>query len=170
MIQIEKREATLYILVLAGDIGNPYMDSWKELFLHCQAVFDMVLYVSGNHEYYHRKSKRTMTEVDEYIHTSCAKYSNVHYLNNQYLDIRLADRIVRFIGTTLWTHVSEQEKAVADVMNDFRNIYPIEGETWSIDDLNSTHLINRKFLKESLHDSHETVILCIPKINKLFPT
>lgn len=160
-IQITERdESTLYILVLAGDIGNPYMDSWKELILHCHAIFDTVLYVSGNHEYYHRKSKRTMLEVDEYIQTSFAQYPNLYYMNNRYLDVKLLNRTVRFIGTTLWSHVRvEQTKAVTEAMNDFRHIYPVAGKLWSIDDLNSKHHIDRQFVTESLHDSHNTVIL-----------
>jgi len=157
-----KLPGTYYILVLAGDIGNPYMDSWKELIKHCHVVFDVVLYVSGNHEYYHRRAERSMGEVDEYILNSFKVYGNVYYLNNQYMDVNLESpkRTVRFIGTTLWTRISDTQKdAVMNTLNDFRNIYSESGKLWSIDSLNAMCSRNCSYLSENTLNMYDTVVI-----------
>jgi len=89
------------ILTLTGDISTPLHQSFSDFFNTASQIFDIVLYVAGNHEYH--SDQLTYTEINQLIKIKLRKYSNVYFLDNQY--IRLYGYI--FIGTTLWSHIPE---------------------------------------------------------------
>lgn len=56
------------VLVLAGDIGN--LHRYDQLFTFLQKVselFQYVLYVPGNHEYYRVNNRKMLTMFEAYI-------------------------------------------------------------------------------------------------------
>ncbi len=49
----EYNESTINICILAGDIGNPQQESFWTFIDQVCKIFDLVLFVAGNHEYFH---------------------------------------------------------------------------------------------------------------------
>ena len=92
--------------------------SWREFLKRVSNDFPHVIYIAGNHEFYHGKWMRTL----DVLHEECAKFPNVHFLENETVNID----DVTFIGGTLWTDMNKGDPltlhAVRDMMNDFRII------------------------------------------------
>lgn len=119
-LEIEKfhQEGVPTIMVLAGDIGNPFHYNYNKFIGCCSDNFDFTFVICGNHEYYSGKNKkRTMQETNTKVNDVCARYRNVSFLdmNNQVII-----NGVKFIGCTLWT---ETDMFAESVMNDYNNIY-----------------------------------------------
>ena len=91
-----------------------YRDFLKRVSLE----FPHVVYVAGNHEFYHGKWKASIQDLRE----ACALFNNVYFLEN---DVKVIDDIT-FIGATLWTDCNKGDPltlhALTDMMNDFRII------------------------------------------------
>lgn len=84
------------VLVLAGDIC-PVVDIKKHqaFFERCSTEFKEVIWVAGNHEYYHGEFFTTRKTMQKFA----AKFKNFHYLENS----AIAVGSTLFFGTTLWT-------------------------------------------------------------------
>lgn len=141
-----KNEETADVLILSGDImiaedlhdhpndpptvTSPY-EPYKQLgarqmaamrfrgFLkRCSEAFPHVIYIAGNHEFYHGKWKASLQD----LRNTCAQFPNVYFLEN---DIKTINDIT-FIGCTLWTDMNKGDPltlhAINDMMNDFRII------------------------------------------------
>lgn len=104
------------VLVLAGDIGNPYHDSFEHFINTCCERYKHVVYVAGNHEYYNHKG---IDATNEKI--TKAKPSNFHFLNNSAVTLDG----VNFVGCTLHTYFPESKyKEATDYMRDFKYMKP----------------------------------------------
>jgi DNA repair exonuclease SbcCD nuclease subunit len=133
------------VLILAGDImvaadlhDHPHMDygmysnvnleglgrrqqtalRFRDFLKRCSFQFPHVVYVAGNHEFYHGKWNQSLTTLSN----ECAKFPNVYFLEAG--SKKIGD--VTFIGGTLWTDMNKGDPltlhAVRDMMNDFRVI------------------------------------------------
>ncbi len=143
-------EVSAPYLILAGDIGYPFEPHYTKYLTSVASKYTKVFVISGNHEYYQRSgnNKRSMLEIDAKIEDICSALGNVHYLNNHSM---IVDG-VRLVGTTLWTHVSDESKSyVGSAMNDYRCIYNADGSLITPDDTNSYHLMNLSWLTSELH-------------------
>jgi predicted phosphodiesterase len=91
---------------------------FRDFLKRCSFQFPHVIYVAGNHEFYHGKFFASVDHLRE----ECAKYPNIYFLEN---DVKVIDDIV-FMGATLWTDCNKHDPftlhALADMMNDFRII------------------------------------------------
>lgn len=91
---------------------------FRDFFKRCSFQFPHVIYVAGNHEFYHGKFFASIDHLRE----ECAKYPNIYFLEN---DVKIINDIV-FMGATLWTDCNKHDPftlhALADMMNDFRII------------------------------------------------
>lgn len=91
---------------------------FRDFFKRCSFQFPHVIYVAGNHEFYHGKFFASIDHLRE----ECAKYPNIYFLEN---DTKVIDDIV-FMGATLWTDCNKHDPftlhALGDMMNDFRII------------------------------------------------
>jgi len=107
------------VLVLAGDIAPLPTHTYelKEFLVECAFNYEKVIYVPGNHEYYHGD----FSEVNDDILDLQEKFTNVHVLLDGN-DFMYKD--VTFIGGTMWTDLSNpmEEMAVTSCMNDFHII------------------------------------------------
>ena len=131
------------VLILSGDImlaedlhnhpptvTSPY-ESYTELGSRQKAAirfrnflnrvsneFPHVVYVAGNHEFYHGRWKESLTHLRE----ECDKFTNVYFLER---DVKVINE-VSFIGATLWTDCNKGDPltlhALGDMMNDYRII------------------------------------------------
>ncbi len=104
------------VVVLAGDIdAGPTVPSGVELF--CKR-YKHVVYVTGNHEYYHSSPG----EVHQKLDRLGSAYPNFHWLLNKTVEIEGQ----RFLGSTLWVPDCPSVRAVKDEINDFHVIANFE--------------------------------------------
>ena len=99
---------------------------FRDFLKRCSFQFPHVIYVAGNHEFYHGKWNQSLVTLSN----ECAKFSNVYFLEAGCKKIN----DVTFIGGTLWTDMNKADPltlhAVRDIMNDFRVITTdLEGYT-----------------------------------------
>jgi predicted phosphodiesterase len=91
---------------------------FRNFLKRCSFQFPHVIYVAGNHEFYHGK----FPESIEHLKAECAKFPNVHFLE---MDTVTIDDVT-FVGGTLWTDMNKGDPltlhAMSDMMNDFRII------------------------------------------------
>lgn len=91
---------------------------FRDFLKRCSVRFPHVVYVAGNHEFYHGKWMQTLDVLAD----ECAKYPNIYFMEN---DTRVIDDVV-FVGATLWTDMNRSDPltlhAVPDMINDFRLI------------------------------------------------
>lgn len=111
------------ILVLAGDIAVSarFTDVMRHFFKNIAGRFREVIYVPGNHEYYHG-------HIEDAIH-------NLKVELNSLPNVKVLDREVywiddvAFIGATLWTDVSKRSKnAIVSIKNSLNDYHFIEAE------------------------------------------
>lgn len=114
------------VLVLAGDcivaavIDNPRWSAQQELFedvfASASSNFEHVLYIMGNHEYYHSDFATVEPRVREWL----KQWPNVQMLEQQHTSING----VRFVGATLWSDTSRDPYAALNtsLLGDFQVI------------------------------------------------
>jgi len=138
-------ERNAEVLILSGDImiaqdlhDHPHMDynpytpgaltdlgrrqqtalRFRDFLKRCSFQFPHVIYVAGNHEFYHGKFVGSLQDLRD----ECGKYPNVYFMEDNMRTI--GD--ITFIGCTLWTDMNKGDPltlhAVADMMNDYRII------------------------------------------------
>jgi len=94
------------------------VQTFRDFLTRMSNLFPHVVYVAGNHEFYHGKWVKGI----QYLRDECAKFPNVHFLERD--SVKIDD--VTFIGGTLWTDMNKYDPltlhAVRDMMNDFRII------------------------------------------------
>ena len=91
---------------------------FREFLRHVSAEYKDVIYVAGNHEFYNGKFFAGI----KYLREECAAYPNIHFLENDTINIDG----VTFVGGTLWTNLNKHDPltlhAVRDMLNDFKVI------------------------------------------------
>ena len=128
-------------LILAGDIGLPSEDHYAAFLKKARSLFDRVIVVAGNHEYY----RSGIAETDETIRRICDGVGGggIHFLQNQSVDL---DGDVRVVGTTLWSEIKHHQRAdIACFMADFRLI-----SDWDISRNNWEHSKAVEFLQHEI--------------------
>ena len=94
------------ILILAGDIGNPYQHFYTNFLDYVSTLFTKVFIIAGNHEFYGNMISQTIKKIQEITED----YSNVTFLHNSYEDYKG----VRWIGTTQWTPITNPSFTIND--------------------------------------------------------
>lgn len=134
------------VLILSGDIAiaedlhkhpdepptvtspyEPYKDlgarqlaakRFRDFFARCSKEFPHVIYVAGNHEFYHGKWKASIQDLRD----TCNQHGNVYFLEREIKEIN----DVTFVGATLWTDCNKGDPltlhALTGLMNDYRVI------------------------------------------------
>lgn len=91
---------------------------FRNFLKRCSFQFPHVIYIAGNHEFYHGKFHGSLEDLRK----ECDKFPNVYFLEDQ---IKKIDDVT-FIGCTLWTDMNKGDPltlhAVTDMMNDYRII------------------------------------------------
>ena len=88
------------LLILAGDIGYPEQESYKNFLLSTSDDFDKVFVVSGNHEY-DNKHVDEFKNVDEKIENICNMRNNLFFLQKKSYSI-CNEHKINITGCTLW--------------------------------------------------------------------
>lgn len=91
---------------------------FRDFFARCSKEFPHVIYVAGNHEFYHGKWKASLQDLRD----TCAVHNNVFFLERELKEIN----DVTFVGATLWTDCNKGDPltlhALSGLMNDYRVI------------------------------------------------
>jgi predicted phosphodiesterase len=100
------------VLVLAGDVGSPWPSprhaSYADFLARMSRLFDHVVLIAGNHEYFGHYMEATEALIRDTV--AMPNLDNVHYLQNTTWD--LPDSDVTFFGGTFWTHVPEEKEVL----------------------------------------------------------
>lgn len=131
------------ILILAGDIGNPYSDTYLNLLKHVSSCYYHIILITGNHEYYNNE----IHETDNYIRQLCKDLANVHFLQTDSIEI---DNI-RFIGCTLWSNCDID---YSSFINDFVKI-----KKFSVYEYIKLHYLQAEFLKQNIIENDKINIV-----------
>lgn len=118
--EIYKNKDDVDILVLAGDINVRADNVYKDLVRFAEN-YENVVYVPGNHEWYHNSYETFDTRLRALVQ---GKY-NIHYLCNDVANIEG----ISFIGTPLWSNFRGNDRYAEEVkglISDFRWYTPQE--------------------------------------------
>lgn len=106
------------VLVIAGDFDVGCKDTTRTVMLGLCHQFKAVVFVCGNHEYYHN----VINEVDKAWRGFADEMPNFYFLQGDYAIID----DVRFIGGTFWTDFKDRDENVMNFcqhrMNDYNHI------------------------------------------------
>jgi len=93
-------------------------ERYRDFLARCSAEFPHVIYIAGNHEFYHGK----YPDAYSYLEEECQAFNNVYFLEQSKKVI--CD--VTFIGATLWTDMNKGDRntllLIKEMMNDYRII------------------------------------------------
>jgi len=93
-------------------------ERYREFLSKCSSEFPHVIYIAGNHEFYHSK----YPDAYSYLEEECRALNNVYFLEQSKKEIE----DVTFIGATLWTDMNKGDRntllLVEELMNDYRVI------------------------------------------------
>jgi predicted phosphodiesterase len=106
-------------IIAAGNGSNrrqQLAQRYRDFFKRCSFQFPHVIYIMGNHEFYHGKFYASI----DYMREEFSKYPNIYMLED---NTKIIDDVV-FVGGTLWTNMNHRDPltmhAIKDMMNDFR--------------------------------------------------
>jgi predicted phosphodiesterase len=93
--------------------GSRFYDFFKA----CKENFEHVIYIAGNHEFYHNTHEETLETLYD-----LSSELNIHFLDNSFVEING----VRFLGGTLWTNMKNLDALTmldcGEWMNDYKQI------------------------------------------------
>jgi len=101
-----------------GQMRPQKADRFRDFLDRCSKNFPHVIYVAGNHEFYHGKWFATL----DYLREETSYWPNIYFLEK---DVKVIDDIA-FLGCTLWTDLNKGNPitmhSVETLMNDHRLI------------------------------------------------
>lgn len=121
---LQNRGAAEY-LILAGDIGRPSQQSYKQFLCDLAPHYKRIFLTTGNHEYY-KMPTATMSDLDEKCRQICAE-ADVVFLQNESYDI---NDWLSIYGGTFWTDIpSSKRRTIESTMNDYNYIPGFSADT-----------------------------------------
>ena len=151
----------MYSSVNLADLGRRQQVAlrFRDFLKRVSFQFPHVVYVAGNHEFYHGRWKASL----DHLHEECAKFPNVYFLEN---DIKVINE-VSFIGATLWTDCNKGDPltlhALADMMSDYRVIRNDEQNFSKLRPANTMHRHQQtlSYLKQVLVDMKDKSVVFV---------
>lgn len=129
------------VLVLAGDIGYPDSEIYKDFLIQTNSLFKRTYLITGNHEYYSSLSINNIHyKIRDIIKEN--NLTNTKFLLNEYEDFEG----YRFVGTTLWSQI----KNPLYLINDFNKIPEM-----TVNLYNQLHDESTTYIKKILDESQE---------------
>ena len=132
---------------------------YRNFLSHVSKEFPHVVYVAGNHEFYHGRWVESLQHLSE----ECNKFPNVHFLERDFIDISG----VTFVGATLWTDCNKGDPmtlhALTNIMNDYR---VIRNDQYGYTKLRPAHSMHRhqetvSYLKMVLADMKDKSVVVV---------
>ena len=145
---------------------------FRDFLKRCSFQFPHVIYVAGNHEFYHGK----FFDGIEYLREECAKFPNVYFLER---DTKVIDDVT-FVGATLWTDMNKGDPltmhAIEGMMNDFRIIRNDKRNyaPMSARDVVDRHSRTLQYFRSVLAEQHDKKFVIVghhsPSFQSVHPT
>jgi len=132
------------ICILAGDIGNPYQSNYDIFMKFISKNFKKIFVISGNHEYYNKT--KTIQETNEFMKDYFQQFHNISFLNNIY---EKYDDFC-FIGTTLWSKITNPDYEISDITKIPRFDYI---------QYNRLNMLSVDFLEDTLQNNENCVVI-----------
>ena len=132
------------ICILAGDIGNPYQPNYHIFMKFINENFKKSFVIPGNHEYYN--DIKIIEQTNEYLEDYFQKHENITFLNNSF---EIYEEYC-FIGTTLWSQITDPEYEINDV-----NFIPV----FDYKKCNRLHMLSVDFLENALKINDNCIII-----------
>lgn len=92
-------------------------ERFRQFLKHVSKEFPHVVYIAGNHEYYHGKFPDAIT----WLKDECSLFPNVYFLEMDSVEIK--DYV--FIGSTLWTDLNKGDPTTSAVCKTSMNDYHV---------------------------------------------
>jgi len=108
----------MYSNVNIADLGRRQQTAlrFRDFLKRCSFQFPHVVYVAGNHEFYHGRWNQSL----DHLRTECAKFPNVYFLE---CDVKVINE-VSFIGATLWTDCNKGDPLTLHALTDMMKLRP----------------------------------------------
>ena len=132
------------ICILAGDIGKPSQPNYDIFMNFINENFKKAFVIPGNHEYYNKL--KTINETNNFLEEYFQKFNNISFLNNTY---EYYENYC-FIGTTLWSKITEPSYEINDV-------YCIPN--FDYNQYNSLNHICVNFLNDTLEKNENCIVI-----------
>jgi UDP-2,3-diacylglucosamine pyrophosphatase LpxH len=132
---------------------------FRDFLKRCSFQFPHVIYVMGNHEFYHGKFYASI----DYMREECAKFPNIYLLER---DTKVINDVT-FVGGTLWTDMNRGDPltahAIEGMMNDFRIIRNDKREyaRMSAQDVVMRHRSTLAYFKSVIDDRKDQKIVVV---------
>lgn len=134
-------------LIYRQEVAQRFRDFLKRVSFQ----FPHVVYVAGNHEFYHGKWEQTLT----ILRNECSKFTNIYFLENE---SKVIDNVT-FIGGTLWTDCNKYDPLtmfnLPNLMNDFK-IIRVEKYGYrklKCDDIINRHTKMKQFIRDTIKEN-----------------
>jgi DNA repair exonuclease SbcCD nuclease subunit len=114
---------------------------FRDFLSRVSVEFPHVVYVAGNHEFYHGKWNASLDHLRE----ECARYPNIYFLER---DIKVINE-VSFIGATLWTDCNRNDRLTVLTLNGMMNDYRVIR--------NDEHNYSRLHPDSTIQRHHQTI-------------
>ena len=102
----------------SGAMRPAMADRFRNFLDRCSKNFPHVVYVAGNHEFYHGKWYATI----DYLRSECSYWSNIYFLEK---DVKVIEGWA-FLGCTLWSDLNKGNPLtihhITNLLNDHRLI------------------------------------------------
>lgn len=130
---------------------------YRKFLNHITKEFNDIIYVAGNHEFYHGKWNQTIKVLRE----ECQRYTNIHFLE---CDTKVINDVT-FVGGTLWTDCNNGDPltlhGLANCMYDFTGI---RNDDHGYTKLRPAHTMDRhrktvKYFKHVLDNTNGKVVI-----------
>ncbi len=141
------------VLIIAGDctLGADGYERFEEFIRYCSSKWKTVIYVPGNHDFYHGKTKQTMFEIELMYNKIFYRYPNTYYLNNR--TIVIGD--IAYIGSCLWANVP------SSYTEDYHNILRDDGVPLTSVDVTDMNSYSIHYISEMLKSTEVYRKICI---------
>lgn len=140
-----------------GNMRPAMADRFRDFLDRCSKNFPHVIYVAGNHEFYHGKWLATI----DYLREETSYWSNIYFLEK---DVKVIEDMP-FLGCTLWTDLNKGNPItmhdVSMMLNDHRLI---RHDGLGYTKLRAVHTMERhyehvKWLKETVPQFEKCVVV-----------
>lgn len=174
-----KNEGNADVLILSGDIlvaqdlhDHPEPDTphtpeilkilgsrqrlaqnYRDFLKRCSFQFPHVIYVAGNHEFYHGKWTASL----KYLRDECAKFTNIYFMEN---DCKVINDVF-FVGASVWTDCNKGDPLTLHSLQDYMNDYRmIRNDDLGYTKLRPAHTVSRhrrtmEYFKNVMYDNKD---------------
>ncbi len=138
------------VLILAGDISSPTYPKLPKFLKWCSQRWDKVIFTPGNHEYYNRKGKFKMNDIEKKLESVCQE-NGIIFAQKSVIPLRPD---LHLLVCTLWSDINGAEQTVRHRMNDFSMIPDMNIEKWK-----ETYADHVSWLSEKIDEYDGNVVV-----------